>query len=160
MILACQNLVLKLCIQASLRKVVSKIWNSLQNIQGILLKIWDEIKLFQIYPMRLASVLWIRKWCTQLEFQRASLLLFILSIILCFCFFCKITFLFKKYIESSFCFTLAWLAIFMPGNREFNFVSNYILIFGNLFHIYKLIHFDLKPRTLIDSFLLALLLNN
>ena len=35
-----------------------------------------------------------------------------------------------------------------------------MLTFGKLFHIYKLIHIDLKPRILIASFLLAPLLND
>ena len=33
--------------------------------------------------------------------------------------------------------------------------SNYILTFGKMFHIYKLIHIALNPRILISSFLLA-----
>ena len=44
--------------------------------------------------------------------------------------------------------------------RKCNSASNYILIFGKLFYIYKLIHIHLKPRILIPSFLLAPLLNN
>ena len=43
--------------------------------------------------------------------------------------------------------------------RKCNSASNYILILGKLFYIYKLIHIDLKPRILIASFLLAPLLN-
>ena len=43
---------------------------------------------------------------------------------------------------------------------DINSASNYILIFGKLFYIHKLIHIDLKPRILIASFLLAPLLNN
>ena len=43
---------------------------------------------------------------------------------------------------------------------KYNSVSNYILIFGKLFYLYKLIHIDLKPRILKASFLLAPLLNN
>ena len=48
----------------------------------------------------------------------------------------------------------------MPGIGKCNSASNYILIFGKLFHIYKLVRIDLKLRILIASFLLALLLNN
>ena len=44
--------------------------------------------------------------------------------------------------------------------RKCNSPSNDIIIIGKLFHIYKLIHIDLKPRILITSFLLAPLLNN
>ena len=46
------------------------------------------------------------------------------------------------------------------NNRKFDSAFNYILIFGKLFYILKLIHIDLKPRLLIASFLLAPLLNN
>ena len=41
-----------------------------------------------------------------------------------------------------------------------NSASNYILIFGKLFHTFKLMHVDLKPRILIASFLVAPLFNN
>ena len=37
---------------------------------------------------------------------------------------------------------LAWLAIGTPGIRKCNPASNYILIFGKLFHICKLIHMN------------------
>ena len=37
--------------------------------------------------------------------------------------------------------------------RKCSSASSYILIFGKLFYIYKLIHIDLKPRILIASFL-------
>ena len=52
---------LKLCIQAQtlkaavqnyLRKVVSKSCNSLQNIHEILLKMYCEIKLFQVFSLQ------------------------------------------------------------------------------------------------------------
>ena len=39
--------------------------------------------------------------------------------------------------------------------RKCHSTSNYILIFGKLFYLYKLIHINLKPRILIASFLLT-----
>ena len=48
----------------------------------------------------------------------------------------------------------------MPGIRKCNSGSNYILIFGKLFHICKLVHIDWKPRILIAWFLLVQLSNN
>ena len=47
----------------------------------------------------------------------------------------------------------------MPEKSE-NAKSAFSYIFGKLFGIYKLIHIDLKPRILITSFLLTLLLKN
>ena len=44
--------------------------------------------------------------------------------------------------------------------RKSNYASNYVLIFGKLFYIYKPIRNDLKPRILAASFLAAPLLNN
>ena len=67
---------------------------------------------------------------------------------------------FKKYIESSLCYSLAWLAIITPGIRKCNSVSNHILILGKLFHIYNLIQIDWKRRILIAAILLAWLSNN
>ena len=46
----------------------------------------------------------------------------------------------------------------MPETPE-NAVLHLIIYLANYF-IYKLIHIDLKPRILIDSFLLAPLLND
>ena len=47
----------------------------------------------------------------------------------------------------------------MSGIRECNSASNYISIFGKLFHIYKLIHIDLKPTKLTASMFLVLITN-
>ena len=58
------------------------------------------------------------------------------------------------------CFSLAWLTVVMPDIRNYNCASNYILMFGKLFHVYKLIHIDLQPKILMASFLLASLVNN
>ena len=53
------------------------------------------------------------------------------------------------------------MKIIMPGFRKCNSASKNTLILGNLFHIYNLIHIDLKPaKILIASFLLAFLFNN
>ena len=41
------------------------------------------------------------------------------------------------------------------NSKKCNCASYYILIFGQLFYIYKLIHNNLKPRIFIASFLLA-----
>ena len=62
--------------------------------------------------------------------------------------------------ESSFCFSLASLVIAIPNIRECNSASNYSLTLGKLFHIYELIHFDLKPSILVASYLLAPSLND
>ena len=51
-----------------------------------------------------------------------------------------------------------WSRIGYTTYQKCNSASNYILIFGKLFHIYKLIHVDLKPRILTALFLLASLL--
>ena len=68
--------------------------------------------------------------------------------------------MFKNPIESSFCYSLAWLAVVTPGIRKSNSVSKYILTFGKLFHTYKLFHIDQKHKILTVSVLLALLLKN
>ena len=60
---------------------------------------------------------------------------------------------------SSFCSRFALLSIVMPGIRICNSASYYILIFGKLLHIYKVIHIDLKPRILIASFFISIITN-
>ena len=47
----------------------------------------------------------------------------------------------------------------MSGIRECNSASNYLSIFGKLFHIYKLIHIDLIPTKLTASMFLVLITN-
>ena len=64
---------LKLSIQAQTLKNVLKIWNSLQNICGILLKMYFKIKLFKIYLLQPVPVLCIWKWCTQSQIQKIKL---------------------------------------------------------------------------------------
>ena len=70
-ILECQDLVLKITYWSAnriiLRDLVLKIWNSLQNIRGILLKMYYEVNLFQVDSLQSVSVLCIKKWCTQSE---------------------------------------------------------------------------------------------
>ena len=50
--------------------------------------------------------------------------------------------IFKKEIETSLCYSFSWLAIVVQSVRTCDFVSNYLMIFGKLFRIYKLIHID------------------
>ena len=64
LILMCQK---KLLSRISLRKIVLKIWNSSQNISEILLEMYHEIELFQVYLLKSFSVLCIRKWCIHSE---------------------------------------------------------------------------------------------
>ena len=64
LILMCQK---KLLSRISLRKTVLKIWNSSQNISEILLEMYHEIELFQVYLLKSFSVLCIRKWCIHSE---------------------------------------------------------------------------------------------
>ena len=55
--------------------------------------------------------------------------------------------LFKNYIESSFCYSLIWLAIVISGIGKCCIASNYILIFGKWFQICKLIYW-LKTKNI------------
>ena len=68
--------------------------------------------------------------------------------------------LFTKLIESSFCYSFAWLAIVTPVIKKCNSARNYILIFRKLFHNQKLIHIDWKPKIFVALSLLARLTNN
>ena len=70
----------KLLPRISFRKVVLKIWNSLQNIIRIFLKLCFEIKLFQVYSLQWVPVFGIRKWCTHSEIGNIKRLLSYLSI--------------------------------------------------------------------------------
>ena len=82
----------------------------------------------------------------------------------------KIIFNLKSKLNQVFVFVLALrdyqllCQVSENGNSasNYNYIhpTIYILIFWKLFHIYKLIHIDLKLRLLIASFLLASLLNN
>ena len=65
--LSIQAQTLKAVIHNFLGKVILKIWNPLQNIRGILLKMYYEIKLFQVYLLQSVPVLCIRKWCAHSE---------------------------------------------------------------------------------------------
>ena len=67
---------------------------------------------------------------------------------------------FKRKLNQVSVYSLAWLPTVTTGIRKCNSASNYIMIFGKYFHIYKLIHIDQKQRVLIVSLSLALLLNN
>ena len=70
LVLNCQDLVLKdvysgsnikSCNPELILKVFLRIYNSLQNIHRILLKMYHEIKLFQVCPLQLVPVLSIKK---------------------------------------------------------------------------------------------------
>ena len=50
--LSIQAQILKAAIQNKLKKVISKIWNSLENIREILLKLHYEFKLFQVCSLQ------------------------------------------------------------------------------------------------------------
>ena len=53
--------------KTSLIKVVWKIWSPLQNIPGILIKIYNVIKPFLVSSLQSVPVLCITKWCTNSE---------------------------------------------------------------------------------------------
>ena len=65
--LSIQAQTLKAIIQNYFKKIAFKIWNSLQKIYGIFLKMCYEIKLFQVYSLQSVSILCIRKWCIQIK---------------------------------------------------------------------------------------------
>ena len=82
LILKFQDLVFKVIYSSSNIKscypelVLKKsIWNSLQNICGIFLKIYSEIKLFQVYSLQWVPVFCIKKWYTHSEIQNAKKML-------------------------------------------------------------------------------------
>ena len=57
----------KLLSRITLRKVDLKICSSLQNIRGILLNMYHEIKFFQVYSLQSVPFLCIRKPCSHSE---------------------------------------------------------------------------------------------
>ena len=77
----------------------------------------------------------------------------------------KIFFIFKTKLNSKtnkikiYFYSFVWFAIITSGIRRCDSASNYVLILGKLFHLYKLIHIAEKPRILVASFLLVSLLN-
>ena len=60
----------KLSFRINLRKVLLKIWISLQSMPGILIKMYYEIKLFQVYSLQSVPVLCIIKWWTHHKFKK------------------------------------------------------------------------------------------